>query len=274
MTDPTQSAPSPGDTPPTLPAPPAAATATARLHPGVGLAVAVWAIYTAGMALAWLVTDNDYAETAEVLKDIWWVLLILVVAMWVIVRLSGLQVQRSWRLGWLLLVLIVPVGLALLGAVLLFAVDGADWTTVLIVLATTMLVGIGEETAFRGLVLNSLATRIPVAGAVFVSAILFGLMHSVNAIIQPVGSTIVQVVVTGLYGVIFGFVYVTSGGNLVLVIVLHWLYDFSLIAPMATKEGENPFGIVGLLMLLSFAIALAVGVAKYHDVKRWPEPTS
>lgn len=214
----------------------------------MGLAVAVWAIYTAGMALAWLVTDNDYAETAEVLKDIWWVLLILVVAMWVIVRLSGLQVQRSWRLGWLSLVLIV--------------------------LATTMLVGIGEETAFRGIVLNSLATRLPVAGAVFVSAILFGLMHSVNAIIQPVGSTIVQVVVTGLYGVIFGFVYVTSGGNLVLVIVLHWLYDFSLIAPMATKEGENPFGIVGLLMLLSFAIALAVGVAKYHDVKRWPEPTS
>mgnify|MGYP003587866245 CR=1 FL=1 len=213
----------------------------------MGLAVAVWAIYTAGMALAWLVTDNDYAETAEVLKDIWWVLLILVVAMWVIVRLSGLQVQRSWRLGWLSLVLIV--------------------------LATTMLVGIGEETAFRGIVLNSLATRLPVAGAVFVSAILFGLMHSVNAIIQPVGSTIVQVVVTGLYGVIFGFVYVTSGGNLVLVIVLHWLYDFSLIAPMATKEGENPFGIVGLLMLLSFAIALAVGVAKYHDVKRWPEPT-
>ena len=214
----------------------------------MGLAVAVWAIYTAGMALAWLVTDNDYAETAEVLKDIWWVLLILVVAMWVIVRLSGLQVQRSWRLGWLSLVLIV--------------------------LATTMLVGIGEETAFRGIVLNSLATRLPVAGAVFVSAILFGLMHSVNAIIQPVGSTIVQVVVTGLYGVIFGFVYVTSGGNLVLVIVLHWLYDFSLIAPMATKEGENPFGIVGLLMLLSFAIALAVGVAKCHDVKRWPEPTS
>lgn len=274
MTDPTQSAPSPGDTPPTLPLHRRPPTPTARLHPGVGLAVAVWAIYTAGMALAWLVTDNDYAETAEVLKDIWWVLLILVVAMWVIVRLSGLQVQRSWRLGWLSLVLIVPVGLALLGAVLLFAVDGADWTIVLIVLATTMLVGIGEETAFRGIVLNSLATRLPVAGAVFVSAILFGLMHSVNAIIQPVGSTIVQVVVTGLYGVIFGFVYVTSGGNLVLVIVLHWLYDFSLIAPMATKEGENPFGIVGLLMLLSFAIALAVGVAKYHDVKRWPEPTS
>lgn len=239
-----------------------------RLRPGWALAVATWAIYTAGMAVAWSVTDNLYEDSDEVLKDTWWVLAILVILMWVIVRLSGLKVQRSFRLGWLSLVLIVPVGLLLLSAIITFTDSGTDWPTVLTVLGATLLVGIGEETAFRGIVLNSVATRTTVIPAVIVSAVLFGLMHSVNAMIQPVGTTIGQVVLTSLIGLTFGFVYVASGGNLILVIVMHWLYDFSLIGPQATSQGENPFSYGGLMLFGSMIIAIVVGVVKYRGV-RW-----
>lgn len=242
----------------------------AWLRPGWGLAIAVWAIYTVGMAGAWMATDNTYDDIVEVNKDMWWVTLILVILMLGLVWLSGLRVQRSWRLGWLSLVLIVPVGVSLLGAALAFADKGTNWMTVLFVLGATLLVGIGEETAFRGLVLNSLARRIPVIGAVIVSGVLFGLMHSVNAMLQPVGTTVWQVVVTSMMGIVFGFVYVSSGGNLVLCIVLHWMYDFSLMAPQATAYGSNPIGIIGLLMVVAFLIAVPIGIVKYRSVKRWP----
>lgn len=152
------------------------------------------------------------------------------------------------------------------GALLVLG-DGTNATTVLIVLATTLLVGIGEETAFRGLVLNSLASRMPVVGAVGLSGALFGLLHAVNVIIAPVESTLVQIVVTTMLGITLGFVYVASGGNLVLVIVSHWLYDFSLIAPVQ----PNPFAIAGPLLVVSFVIALAVGIVKYRRVRRWPQ---
>lgn len=246
----------------------------AWLRPGWGLAIAVWIIYTVGMAGAWMATDNAYEQSVEVNKDMWWVTLVLVILMWALVWLSGMRVQHSWRLGWLSLVLIVPVGLSLLGAGLAFAGQGTDWATVVFMLGATLLVGIGEETAFRGLVLNSLAGRIPVVAAVIVSGVLFGLMHSVNAMLQPFGSTVWQVIVTSMIGIVFGFVYVSSGGNLVLCIVLHWLYDFSLMAPQATEYGQNPIGLIGLLMVVGFLIAVPVGIVRYRDVKRWPTPAA
>ena len=115
---------------------------------------------------------------------------------------------------------------------------------------------------------------ITVVAAVIVSGVLFGLMHSVNAMLQPFGSTVWQVIVTSMIGIVFGFVYVSSGGNLVLCIVLHWLYDFSLMAPQATEYGQNPIGLIGLLMVVGFLIAVPVGIVRYRDVKRWPTPAA
>ena len=45
--------------------------------PGWGLAIAVWIIYTVGMAGAWMATDNAYEQSVGVNKDMWWVTLVL-----------------------------------------------------------------------------------------------------------------------------------------------------------------------------------------------------
>jgi len=240
------------------------------IRPGWALAIAAWAIYTFGMAMAWLVTDNSYDDTAEVLRDMWWVLAILIVIMFALVRLSGLRVHRSWRLGWPSLLLIVPVAISLVGVVVPITEPGTEWTLVWVALFGTLLVGIGEETAFRGIVLNSIATRTSVVVAVLASGVLFGLMHSVNAMIAPVGDTVTQVIVTSVTGITFGVIYVASGGNLVLVICLHWLYDFALIGPLATTAGENTMGVVAPFFLLANVAALVILFVRYRGL-RWPE---
>ena len=194
--------------------------------------------------------------------------------MWALVWLSGMRVQHSWRLGWLSLVLIVPVGLSLLGAGLAFAGQG-DGLGDGGVHARRHPAGgnrRGDRVPWAGAELVGRAD--PVVAAVIVSGVLFGLMHSVNAMLQPSGSTVWRVIVTSMIGIVFGFVYVSSGGNLVLCIVLHWLYDFSLMAPQATEYGQNPIGLIGLLMVVGFLIAVPVGIVRYRDVKRWPTPAA
>ena len=59
-------------------------------RPGVPLALLAVALYTAGMAVGWVITDNSFDETDQVLADMWWVIAILCVLMLLIVRASGL----------------------------------------------------------------------------------------------------------------------------------------------------------------------------------------
>jgi hypothetical protein len=80
------------------------------------------------MAMGWLITDNEFSDTDEVLADLWWVIGDPVCLVLIIVRVSRLRVQPSRRVGWLSLLLIVPLGIALLGVGLLFATEsGVDW---------------------------------------------------------------------------------------------------------------------------------------------------
>ena len=60
---------------------PATPSARPRIRPGWLLAFAAWAIYPFGMGMAWLVSDNLDKDTAEVLKDVWWVLVILAIVL-------------------------------------------------------------------------------------------------------------------------------------------------------------------------------------------------
>jgi len=239
------------------------------LRPGFPLALGAFALYSVGMALGWLITDNAFDETDQVLADMWWVIAILCVLMWGVVALAGLRVQRSRRVGWLAWFLIVPLVVSLLGAGLVFSDPGTDWANVAFVLGATLLVGIGEETAFRGIVLNSLATRMSVAWAVVGSSVLFGLYHGINVMIRPVGDTLVQMVLAAVTGVLLGFIYAMSGGNLVLVIVLHWIFDFRVIGPLAADGSRNGLDFVVPVMVLGSVVAVVAGFRRL-GAARWP----
>lgn len=230
---------------------------------GIPIALAAFVLYTAGMAGVWTFAEHDYSETALLLRDVivalgGLVLLTLALAWW-----SGITVHRSNRLG-------LFGGLAMIPVLLILATFGAsaasgitDGGLIVTVLIGTLLVGIGEETAFRGLALNGLAMKMSLPWAVVLSSVLFGLMHSVNVMLQPADTTVQQVIQTSLVGLFFGWTYVLTGGNLVLVVVLHWLWDFGLIATQLTEETVGGFAGVGTLV----ALLLAIGFTIYGFVK-------
>lgn len=100
--------------------------------------------------------------------------------------------------------------------------------------------------------------RMSLLWAVVFSSILFGLLHAVNVMVQPFDATVIQVVGTSVVGLFSGWAYVLSGGNLVLVVVLHWLWDFSLIA---SAESESP-----VMTFANYANAAELGLAVFATI--------
>jgi membrane protease YdiL (CAAX protease family) len=92
----------------------------------------------------------------------------------------------------------------------------------------SLLAGVGEELVFRGVLQPALVRQLgPAPGLVLTSA-LFGLLH-------PVSATYV-VLAAGL-GLYLGLV-VWGGGNLLVVIVAHALYDFLVLAYLLRGPGR------------------------------------
>ncbi len=245
-----------------------ASARTARLS-AWPMALLTAAFYTAGMALVWQFAEHDYAETAELLRDVILALAVLVLLTLGLAWWSRLTIHRSNRLGWFGLVALIPVLLMLVTFVTSASSGFTDRGLIVVVLIGTALVGIGEETAFRGIVLNSLARTMSLPWAVVVSSLFFGLMHSPNVLLQPVGDTVSQVIVTSLIGLFLGWTYVLSGGNLVLVVVIHWLWDFCLIASdeaLTTQSGFSGLATVAVLVLAM--VGTAVGFHKLSG-KGW-----
>ncbi len=235
------------------------------------MALLMSVLYTVGMAGVWQFAKHDYAETAQLLKDVILALGVLVLLTLAIAWWSGLRIHRSNRVSWFGMLAVLPVLLVLVTFVASASSGFTDIGLILVVLVGTLLVGIGEETAYRGVVLNALASRMSLPWAVVASSVLFGLMHSVNVLLQPAGTTIGQVVTTSFIGLFLGFTYLISGGNLVLVVVLHWLWDFGLIAAEVTVAPV--VGWVGgatVLILVLAMVGTGYGFIKMAGA-RWDE---
>ena len=203
---------------------------TAQRLYGWPLALIAALFYTAGMGVVWLFAEHEYSETARLLQDVVVALGVLVLLTLALARWSGLGIHRSNRLGWYGIVALVPVALLLITFLLSARSGITDVGLVLTVLIGTALVGIGEETTFRGVVLNSLAERMSLPRALVVSSVLFGFWHVLPALefhesssttdrlgnswrakVTTVGG---QVLGTGLAGVGFCIVRLWSGSLL------------------------------------------------------------
>lgn len=206
---------------------------------GPTFALAVAVAYTAGMGLIWLLTRDgggSYPSFEATVVPIGILALLTVgVAWW-----ARLPLHASWRIGRFGVVLVVLMGLAVLTTVSAQPWSGLPSSEFIAIVVGALFVGIGEETAYRGLVLNGLMRRMTAVGAVFVSAALFSLLHSVNVLISPVGTTAVQLVMTFLFGLLVGWVYLLSGRNLILVIAYHWLWDVAVFSAMETSHTDGP----------------------------------
>ncbi len=133
--------------------------------------------------------------------------------------------------------------------------DGAFFAASIVLL----LVGFTEELATRGLLLVGLRSRLSEGWVWFLTSLLFGLMHLVNALSgQAVGSTLQQVGLAFGAGTIF-YILRRVTGSLVWAMVLHGLWDFSTFGLGHGTPGPL-FALGGFIEIAAIVVAF-VGVA-------------
>jgi membrane protease YdiL (CAAX protease family) len=91
--------------------------------------------------------------------------------------------------------------------------------------ALAFVVGPTEELLFRGLIQTGLSRSLGQWGTV-IGALLFGLFHLINLAYQPLGTTLQQVFIAIVIGLVFGVLYDRTR-NLVGASLAHSLADFS-----------------------------------------------
>ncbi len=138
----------------------------------------------------------------------------------------GLNLPRSGRS---LLVLWFPGLYILLFAVLLGFAGLPPGRVVLAILFNTVLAGISEELACRGVLYQGLRSRLPIWPAILISTLLFGAVHVLNGFVTGdfLGAG-VQALAAFLTGIAFMAIRVRTG-SLYPGMILHGLWDFLLI---------------------------------------------
>lgn len=102
-------------------------------------------------------------------------------------------------------------------------------------LAVSVFAGVFEELAYRGYLMAYFGTWLGPWGALAASSILFGLAHSYQGV--------AGVLLTGLIGALFGWIYLETG-SLLLPILLHAMLDISsmVTAWLVLRRAPEPAG--------------------------------
>jgi membrane protease YdiL (CAAX protease family) len=105
--------------------------------------------------------------------------------------------------------------------------DGTRW---LRVLAVSIAAGVGEEILFRGFLQGSLEHALGPVGGIIAASVVFGLAHAIS----PAYAVIA--VIMGLY---LGCAW-RIGGNLLVPITVHAVYDAAVIGYILGSGGKSP----------------------------------
>lgn len=106
------------------------------------------------------------------------------------------------------------------------------------VLVNTLLVGVSEEWAFRGVLLKSLRDRFPLLAAISLNAVAFGLVHSLNGFVTgDFASAFNQAAAASMSGVLFVALRLRTH-SLLPVMLLHGLWDFSAFS-LGLSQGKT-----------------------------------
>ena len=110
------------------------------------------------------------------------------------------------------------------------SIEQGKWLLLLFLAIETLLAGISEEFLCRGFLYNIIFNRFKnVKKTVFISSFIFGIIHLINLIHQPIISTLVQVVYAFAFGVLFAAIYVRCK-NIWVVVLLHGFWNFCVSA--------------------------------------------
>jgi hypothetical protein len=95
----------------------------------------------------------------------------------------------------------------------------------LIVLLNTLMVGISEELMFRGVLFHGASSSFGIWHAVWITAIVFGLVHTLNGLVTgDFKASLVQAFFAGMFGVWMVALRIRLD-TVIPLIIIHWLWD-------------------------------------------------
>lgn len=155
-------------------------------------------------------------------------------------------IRRPRHLVYLIPPLLIIALMAIGPFVLLEEVEGADSLldiatprTLMLVALYFLCVGITEELAFRGTLLNGLFAHLSAEMAAVIGGLAFGLFHFINLLVgQDLGTTFSQVLNVTSGGILYAALFVHTR-SIFPVIILHVLWNMSLGAIMLVTESEG-----------------------------------
>jgi membrane protease YdiL (CAAX protease family) len=163
---------------------------------------------------------------------------------------AGLKGPDKWpdmRLLWLPVVILILIWMVADSSGL--PEGRAFW----FIMINTLLVGISEELMFRGILFFGAASRFNWERAVWISALVFGLVHALNGLITgSIGAALLQALLASLFGV-WTVALRLRLNTIIPLIILHWLWDFGVFS-LSAPGGVTTIFSAGLPIL--FAIIL------------------
>ena len=213
-------------------------TVQSENKPLIGVVAALVYIAIMGGGMIYLSFQGITYGSPEMFNVFWPILILLnIINIFFVMRFfgwrnAGFGKLDATQLIWLLplLTLLAYKWYVSLGAMSAFPLDSPKWHTFAFFGFVTLLVGTGEELAFRGILLHSFlgthASRSRVALAMFVSAVGFALLHSVNTFGgEPLPDMLWQLVYTFRWGMMFAPLMLRLK-NIIPLMVVHWLWDW------------------------------------------------
>ncbi len=188
-----------------------------------------------------------YGESEMVKPLVWFELVMTIFAFFMAKKYFSWQELGFGKINFKNILWFVPM--LIIGTILLlylgyFIITNADsitpeqWQLFSLVCVTTLLVGVSEELVYRGIVFSSFVKDSKVK-AVFISAITFSLLHSVNVFGGlEFGGMFGQLVMTLISGLFYAFVRMKIN-NIIPLIIFHWLWDFCLMGGQVLQTGET-----------------------------------
>jgi membrane protease YdiL (CAAX protease family) len=251
---------------------------TSFSKPQIAIVAAV--IYTGimGIGMFYMKTFMGISYGQPEMMNLFWFILIIVNAInvfWVTRYFSwqaiGFRSLNRKQLLWLLpsIVVLIAMWVVCLNGLSKTSLSAAQWQLFAVAGFTTLLVGVGEETMYRGIVLHAFLTTNRVRFAMLVSAIAFSLLHAVNVFGGvPLVGVPMQLIMTFLFGLFFAPL-MLKFNNIMPLMIFHWLWDFVLFAsPLA---GEQVSSSVSAIALLNIPIEIIVGIVLWLQIEQVPE---
>jgi len=244
------------------------------LRQGLSASIAYMALIAASVAVLGAIFDpaSDVFQNLAMLVPVQCAAVALTI--WVVSRSFGWGFAGFGTLQWRALIWLAPAT-ALLAVMFWDLVQAVEPGEVLdlglpalsLLAILTFLIAFGEEVMFRGVLLRSAMTAMPIALAMLLSALLFGVFHFINALGgQSLGNTGQQVIFAGLVGLSLAPIAIKLG-SLWPLILWHWFWNLAVFLSQILGV-LHPLALSGMAFQAIVSVLLWVDLARNQQKRR------